>query len=102
MKNGICIFSYLMIKFQSTENAAYLKIFSLCNIHISHDSRIEKVATMVFEESMVTQGKWLEFFSWQMILRLGLSEPPCVFYSKTFILFSKAGSILVYHRGLRE
>ena len=33
---------------------------------------------MVFEERMVTHEKWLKSFSWQMTLRLGLSEPPCV------------------------
>ena len=39
---------------------------------------MKKVATMLFEERMVTYEKWLKYFSWQMTLRLKLSEPPCV------------------------
>ena len=35
------------------------------------------VATMVFEEAMVTHEKWIKPFSWKMSLRLELSEPPC-------------------------
>ena len=38
----------------------------------------KKVTTMVFEERMVTDEKWLKPISWQMTLRLELSEPPCV------------------------
>ena len=37
----------------------------------------KKVASIVFEERMVTHEKWLKSFSWQMTLRLGLSKPPC-------------------------
>ena len=52
------------------EDAAYLKIFSLYSIHISH-------AAMVFEERMVAHEKWHKYFSWQMTVRLKLSQPPC-------------------------
>ena len=40
----------------------------------------KKVATMVFEELMVTHQKLPNSFTWQMTLRLELSEPPCVQY----------------------
>ena len=39
--------------------------------------RTKKVATMFFEECTVTHEEWLKSLSWQMTLRLGLSEPPC-------------------------
>ena len=32
---------------------------------------------MIFEEHVITQEKWHRSYSWQMTLRLGLSEPPC-------------------------
>ena len=38
----------------------------------------KKVATIVFEARMVKLENWLKSFSWQITLRLGLSEPPCV------------------------
>ena len=39
---------------------------------------------MILEEHVVTQEKWHRSCSWQMTLRLGLSEPPCAeHYNKT-------------------
>ena len=44
----------------------------------------KKVTTMILEEHVVTQEKWHRSCSWQMTLRLGLSEPPCAeHYNKT-------------------
>ena len=40
----------------------------------------KKVTTIIFEEHVVTQEKWQRSYSWQMTLRLGLSEPPCVWH----------------------
>ena len=40
-------------------------------------SQTKNVTTIIFEEHVVTQEKWHRSHSWQMTLRLGLSEPPC-------------------------
>ena len=43
--------------------------------YIINDSPNEKVETMIFEEHVVTHEKWFRSYSWQMTLRLGLSDP---------------------------
>ena len=54
-----------MAKFQSTEDAAYLKIYSLYKMLIYHDSPNKKnVANMVFEQCMVTHEEWNMLFKY--------------------------------------
>ena len=56
---------------------------------------MKKVTNMVFEECMVTHEKWLKSFSWQMTLRLELSEPPCVHDQKSSGALSTGGWSMV-------
>ena len=47
------------------------------NKNISCFPKQKQVATIVFEECMVAHEIGLKSFTWQMTLRLGLSEPRC-------------------------
>ena len=60
-------------KFQPTEDVAYLKIFSLYSILISHDSPTKKIVIYGFEEYMVTHEERNILFS-IFLIKLQLTE----------------------------
>ena len=53
--------------------------------------KTKKVTAMVFEEHVVTHEKWHRSYPWQMTLRLGLSEPPCVLVLRSQVIKSLIG-----------